>query len=74
VAYAVGRAVGTAVTRNRVRRRLRAVVDKLDRSAAVPGPGDMLVSARPRAADASSASLEADLRTVFTALGDGARR
>lgn len=74
MAYAVGRAVGTAVTRNRVRRRLRAVVDRLDRSAAVPGPGDMLVAARPRAADASSSALEADLRTVFTALGDGARR
>jgi ribonuclease P protein component len=46
VAYAVGRTVGGAVVRNRVRRRLRALV------AALPlAPGDYLVSVGPEAAD-----------------------
>jgi ribonuclease P protein component len=40
VAYAVGRHVGTAVARNRLRRRLRAAVDQ-----AAPVPGAYLVGA-----------------------------
>ncbi|HVM52363.1 MAG TPA: ribonuclease P protein component [Acidimicrobiales bacterium] len=45
VAYALGRPVGSAVTRNRLRRRLRAVV------ADTPlAPGTYLVSAGPGAA------------------------
>ncbi len=46
VAYAVGRPVGSAVERNRLRRRLRAVV-----SASGPAPGAYLVSAGPGARD-----------------------
>jgi ribonuclease P protein component len=46
VAYAVGRPVGSAVERNRARRRLRAVVAELAHSGRLPA-GSYLVSARP---------------------------
>jgi ribonuclease P protein component len=50
VAYALGRAHGTAVARNRLRRRLRAIVADADRRGEIPAgwylvsmsPGDML--------------------------------
>lgn len=45
VAFAIGRRVGGAVVRNRLRRRLRAIV--VD---AAPPPGAYLVSAAPEAA------------------------
>ena len=47
VAYAVGRSVGNAVERNRIRRRLRAVV-RAHADRLVPGTA-YLVSAGPRA-------------------------
>lgn len=46
VAFAIGRAVGPAVTRNRLRRRLRALLA----DAALP-PGWYLIGATPRAAE-----------------------
>lgn len=46
VAFAINRAVGNAVTRNRLRRRLRAVLADLD----LP-PGTYLVGCRPRACE-----------------------
>ncbi len=46
VAYAVGRPVGSAVARNRARRRLRAVMAELHRAGRLPA-GAYLVSARP---------------------------
>jgi len=48
VAFAVGRPVGGAVVRNRVRRRLRSIV-----AGANTAPGDYLVQARPDAATLS---------------------
>jgi ribonuclease P protein component len=45
-AYAVGRSTGSAVVRNRVRRRLRAAIAEL-----APRPGTYLVTARAGAAD-----------------------
>lgn len=63
VAFAVGRAVGPAVTRNRVRRRLRAIVR--DASAQLePGCG-YLWRALPPAADASAAELRACVAAVL---------
>jgi len=62
LAFAVGRAVGTAVTRNRVRRRLRALVAQ--RSARFQ-PGLHLVGASPSAASASFADLGADLDALL---------
>jgi ribonuclease P protein component len=52
VAYAVGRNVGGAVARNRLRRRLRAVVAALDLA-----PGTYLIGAGPAAATLSSQDL-----------------
>lgn len=56
VAYAIGRAVGTAVVRNRIRRRLRAIVDGHD----LPG-GTYLVAVTPAAADLTYAELAEQL-------------
>ncbi len=57
--FVVGRAVGNSVVRHRVTRRLRAVVrEELHR---LPGTADLVVRARPEAADAPSARLRADL-------------
>jgi ribonuclease P protein component len=44
VAYAIGRAVGGAVVRNRLRRRLRALVAEADRTGGL-APGHYLVGA-----------------------------
>jgi ribonuclease P protein component len=69
VAYAVGRAVGSAVERNRVRRRLRALVAE---SAAQLRPGAYLVGTASRAARSSYQGLRDDLRRALGQLqGDG---
>ena len=70
VAYAIGRPVGGAVVRNRVRRRLRALV-VAEASRQPLAPGYYLVGARPGAAGASFADLGADLHVgPATAPGD----
>jgi ribonuclease P protein component len=56
VAFAVGRSVGPAVTRNRVRRRLRSALQHID----VP-PGSYLLGASPAAAARSFSELQFDL-------------
>jgi ribonuclease P protein component len=66
VAFAVGRQAGTAVARNRVRRRVRAALHELD----PPLPaGIYLVGAGPEAA----AMTAAELRTVLRILADEVR-
>jgi len=66
VAYAVGRPVGGAVVRNRVRRRLRAATRA---HAAVLAPGHAyLVHAAAGAAGRSYADLDAALASAFCAL------
>lgn len=64
VAYSVGRRVGPAVVRNRVRRRLRAIVAEAARPAGslAPGPGAYLISVRPEAAELPFEALEAAVR------------
>ncbi|MFN8049872.1 MAG: ribonuclease P protein component [Acidimicrobiales bacterium] len=57
VAYAIGRSVGNAVTRNRVRRRLRAILSALDRAGSVR-PGWYLVVASPEASTATFTELQ----------------
>ena len=64
VAYAVSRAVGPAVVRNRIRRRLRAAATEL-----APLPGTYLVAADPQAAQRSYIELRDDLRVALGALG-----
>lgn len=68
VAYAIGRAVGGAVERNRLRRRLRPIMSDLAPS--LP-PGWYLVGARPRAGDCTSAALRAHLAPLPERLGVG---
>ncbi|MBW3643921.1 MAG: ribonuclease P protein component [Actinobacteria bacterium] len=68
VAYAVSRAVGSAVERNRVRRRLRALVAE---AAAQLRPGAYLVGTAPRAARSSYQGLRDDLRRALAQLGHG---
>ena len=58
VAYAIGRAVGPAVTRNLLRRRLRALI--ATRSHDLPA-GLLLIGASPAAAGRSFAELQMDL-------------
>jgi ribonuclease P protein component len=53
VAYAIGKRVGGAVERNRLRRRLRGVVGELD----LP-PGAYLLGAGPEAAELSHEELK----------------
>jgi ribonuclease P protein component len=67
--FVVSRAVGDAVARNRVRRRLRHLVRP--RLSALP-PGSLLVvRALPAAADASSADLADDLDAALRRLDVG---
>lgn len=49
VAFAVGRASGPAVTRNRIRRRLRAALRELLAASSLPG-GAYLIGGRPEVA------------------------
>jgi ribonuclease P protein component len=65
IAYAVGRGVGPAVVRNRVRRRLRAIVRE---SRALLLPGAYLIRAAPSAADQSFGELSAHVSTALRAL------
>jgi ribonuclease P protein component len=60
VAFAVGRPVGPAVTRNRLRRRLRAAIAAID-----PKPGTYLVSAGPAARTLSDQELRDLVRRGF---------
>lgn len=59
--FAVGKRVGNAVVRNRVKRRLREVV----RAYRPHGGWDVVVIARPAAAGADFATLDGALRSLF---------
>ena len=69
VAYSIGRACGPAVTRNRLRRRLREIVRELDRRDELPG-GLLLIGARPSAVELTFDQLRSEteqlLRTAIT--------
>ncbi len=64
VAYALGRAVGSAVVRNRIRRRLRSIVAAFGDELA---PGAYLIAARRDALTMPFPELEAILRDALTA-------
>lgn len=69
VAFSVGRPVGNAVSRNRVRRRLRTA---LREHAPMLAPGSAyLVRATPAAANASYVELSDTLRAILRDLSDG---
>jgi ribonuclease P protein component len=68
LAFAIGRVVGTAVVRNKIRRRLRAIFTEL--APELP-PGTYLVGAGPAIHELDYGDLR---RTVCTALADLAER
>lgn len=61
VGFVVSKAVGTAVVRNRVKRRLRHCVADVLADPSAPRTGRLVVRALPAAADADSGRLRADL-------------
>ena len=68
----VSRKVGTAVTRNTVRRRLREVFHSA--LPEIPGDLDLVVSARPAAAEATVRELSEEFARSLRKLGeDGSR-
>lgn len=66
VAYALGKRVGDAPTRNRLRRRLRAVVRELEPELLVGSA--YLIAARAEAVSMSNTQIESALRATFSAL------
>jgi len=66
VGFAVGRKVGSAVVRNRVRRRLRHLVRGY--LPVLPGGSLLVLRAHPRAATARQADIAAELDLVIGAL------
>ena len=63
VAYAIGKRVGPAVVRNRLRRRLRAIFAEL-----APAPGDYLVICDPDAASVPFSDLKVLVSKALAAL------
>jgi ribonuclease P protein component len=68
VAYAIGRSVGTAVVRNRMRRRLRHAVAELQADHRLP-QGISLIIVQPDAVELDAAELRSSLRGLFADLG-----
>lgn len=68
VGFTVSRRVGNAVTRNRVRRRLRAVADRVLAHHAAPG-ADYVIVGRAGSIERPFAALVGDLETALKRLG-----
>ena len=67
VAFSVGRSVGSAARRNRLRRRLRAIVTA-DAPGAGIGCGWLLIGAAPAAGELTFAQLRAEVDTLLARL------
>ena len=67
VAFALGRALGPAVVRNRVRRRLRDMLQRASSDSAL-APGWYLFGANPAAASRSFIELQFDLDLLLSRL------
>jgi ribonuclease P protein component len=63
VAFAIGRAIGPAVVRNRLRRRLQALLADSDPARTLPS-GWFLIGARPGAGERSFDELTFDLEQL----------
>ena len=68
VAFAIGRSVGPAVVRNRVRRRLRAITRELAVDPAALPPGRYLIGVRPDAATLDYVGLRANVERAVRAI------
>jgi ribonuclease P protein component len=66
VAYAISRKVGNAVVRNRIRRRLRALVDHLDPQ---PKPGKYLIRCGNETGNLSYEELQHQLNEALARAG-----
>lgn len=64
VAYAITTTIGTAVTRNRARRRIRAVLDELDRGGKLPS-GACLIGLRKPLTEHTFDQVRAEVRTCL---------
>lgn len=67
VAYAIGRRYGNAVSRNRLRRRLRVLVAEAAPRHGI-GHGALLIGARPSAAELTFEALGAEVDTLMSRL------
>jgi ribonuclease P protein component len=68
--FTVTKKLGNAVTRNRIRRRLKAAISELAPEQAQPG-FDYVVVARSAAFDRPYTDIIADLKRAFTIMHDG---
>lgn len=72
VGFIVSKAVGNAVTRNKVKRRMRNVMRQLLATEGLPGPietADVVIRAFPAAAQASFQELADEIRVGIAAAG-----
>jgi ribonuclease P protein component len=67
VAFALGRALGPAVTRNLLRRRLRSICRTLTATGELP-PGLLLIGASPESVELTYDQLESELRSMLRLL------
>ncbi len=73
VAYAIGRACGPAVVRNRLRRRMRAIVRDFDRMETLP-PGALMIGANPASVELTFEELRTELTQLLRRLpSDGSK-
>jgi ribonuclease P protein component len=70
LAFSVPRRVGSAVTRNRVRRQLRELLRDAERENRLPA-GDYLLIVTPGASDADFVTLRGHIERLVTSVGSG---
>ena len=67
VAFSIGRALGPAVVRNRLRRRLRAILRELDSVGQLP-PVTVLIGATPATIELTFSQLRRNLQELISAI------